>query len=82
LANIFISGIGNVQNSGGKFTIEEPVNYKSRQMFQISHFSNSSGEVKNTEFFPVDQHRELYLVEYPHLTNQNLSKELANNCNM
>ena len=37
---------------------------------------------KSTEFFPIDQAEDLYLVEYPPSTSSRLSKELANNCNM
>ena len=49
-------------------------------MFEISHLQQKL--VHNTEFYPIDKDEDVYIVEYPHLNSRNLSKELANNCNM
>jgi len=49
-------------------------------MFKITHYIQK--EAKKTEFLPLDKNNSMYLVEYPHLNNSNLSKEISNSCNM
>ena len=80
LANALVEGSTNILKDAGKFQAKQPILYKQREMFQITHYLEK--ETKNTEFLPLDENKNLYLVEYPHLKNSNLSKELANSCNM
>ena len=83
LASKFISfmpGQSEIKNENGKFKIDKPIHYKNKEIFQINHFNQKT--VGLTEFFPIDENNDLYLVEYPYENARNMCQELPNICNM
>ena len=80
LANAFLQGTKKIVDDDGRFETEDTILYKGRRMFHINDLAST--ETKNTEYHPINNAKDMFLVEYPNLSNEAFSQQLSNQCSM